>query len=496
VVLRGATQVHTFKVGVQSMLVESGIFSSAIASACTIAVGIAHISNIIDLTCESSSILSNYNCIGPYLAWNTNSFTADINRPWRAVFSLEPNRMLDNFSPLIFGILCLSVQFQGGIQLDWWQLSFLLLMCSLFTCFGYAGNLGIICGFLNAFASLLGLILAMTYVNAPNSLGITICSVLSTKNHHAVPSIGILLITCSSILTLICGFIVAIGAMPDGCNVDCVGPGLNWNTGEEAFITNSNNSWRSVFSLTPVVIANIWTPLIAGVVGLLALFGRIRILFHTWTRAAWWHLFQALFLNFGFAGNWGIITGFVSLMTCLVCFICAKVAGFEPAVGILSCPQSVAGPAKRISKSPTPMRGKNSENQTDKSWNTGIFVNKNKQEKEANRGKVTKPYKTDASISKFNMGSVGYMDQNKETPVYQTNRGTFSGSSHVDSGVSRMNMGSAGIIDTNSSPVMTESNRGAYGTKSHVHLDGGSTKSVDRGPNSKYGVLRKMPWDK
>jgi len=59
-----------------------------------------------------------------------------------------------------------------------------------------------------------------------------------------------------------------------------------------------------------------------------------------------------------------------------------------------------------------------------------------------------------------------------------------------------MNMGSAGIIDTNSSPVMTESNRGAYGTKSHVHLDGGSTKSVDRGPNSKYGVLRKMPWDK
>ena len=75
---------------------------------------------------------------------------------------------------------------------------------------------------------------------------------------------------------------------------------------------------------------------------------------------------------------------------------------------------------------------------------------------------------------------------NKVAAVGSGGSSSASGNTSGDYGVSRWNMGSSGFMDSNKTPVMTESNRGAFGN---------SAKNVDRGPNSQYGVARKMPWD-
>jgi len=64
-----------------------------------------------------------------------------------------------------------------------------------------------------------------------------------------------------------------------------------------------------------------------------------------------------------------------------------------------------------------------------------------------------------------------------------------------NAGVSRLNMGSAGVMDTNRTPVMTESNRAGYGNapSRNNHLE---SKTIDRSPNSAYGVARTFPWEK
>merc|ERR1712129_434259 len=94
---------------------------------------------------------------------DTAAYNSLMNYQWRAsVFSLVPDVFVDNWTPLIFGVMAL-LQCVGGMQSHW--LSGSLLKCllfhvamMLFACFGYAGQAGIVVGFIESFAGLLILI--------------------------------------------------------------------------------------------------------------------------------------------------------------------------------------------------------------------------------------------------------------------------------------------------------------------------------------------------
>lgn len=90
-------------------------------------------------------------------------FTSLLNAGWRSnVFTLVPDDFVDNWTPLIFGIIAVF-QCLGGFQSDWVSGSMLKallfnVVMMLFACFGYAGQAGIIIGFIQALAGLLILI--------------------------------------------------------------------------------------------------------------------------------------------------------------------------------------------------------------------------------------------------------------------------------------------------------------------------------------------------
>ena len=90
-------------------------------------------------------------------------YSSVLNSPWRSnVFSLVPDIFIDNWTPLIFGIIAV-LQCIGGFQSDWISGSLLKVLIfhivmMLFACFGYSGQAGIIVGFIQALAGFLVLI--------------------------------------------------------------------------------------------------------------------------------------------------------------------------------------------------------------------------------------------------------------------------------------------------------------------------------------------------
>ena len=100
---------------------------------------------------------------------------------------------------------------------------------------------------------------------------------------------------------------------------------------------------------------------------------------------------------------------------------------------------------------------------------------------------------SNGGVSKMNMGSYGVMDTSKNNHVDVANRGGFAGTSSSGS-VSKLNMGSAGVMDKPSSAVVTEANRATFAQSASGNK--GTTNTVSRGPDTQYGVLRKMPWEK
>ncbi|XRB01173.1 Transmembrane protein [Pycnococcus provasolii] len=123
-------------------------------------IGFIHLDNVLVEFCDDRV----QNCVGPSLVWaNSDNPVADVNGPfaggftlgqprWRNVFTLRPDVFLDVWSPLMFGIimvLCHFANFKVNfIAGSWARMAFFYLFGSLFAIFGYAGNLGIITGFL------------------------------------------------------------------------------------------------------------------------------------------------------------------------------------------------------------------------------------------------------------------------------------------------------------------------------------------------------------
>ena len=84
-------------------------------------------------------------------------YTSWLNGAWRSsVFSLVPDVFVDNWTPLIFGIIA-TLQCIDGFQSNWVSGSMLKalifnVVMMLFACFGYSGQAGIVIGFVQALA--------------------------------------------------------------------------------------------------------------------------------------------------------------------------------------------------------------------------------------------------------------------------------------------------------------------------------------------------------
>mmetsp|Transcript_98894 Transcript_98894/g.262646 ORF Transcript_98894/g.262646 Transcript_98894/m.262646 type:complete len:153 (-) Transcript_98894:177-635(-) len=84
-----------------------------------------------------------------------------------------------------------------------------------------------------------------------------------------------------------------------------------------------NRGWRSVFTFNPCVMLDIWTPVILGAIGT-CIHLKPSLQFTRITSYAGYAIFMlvtALFGNFGYVSQVGIIIGAFSLLGCLMCII-------------------------------------------------------------------------------------------------------------------------------------------------------------------------------
>ncbi|OEH80412.1 uncharacterized protein LOC34621397 [Cyclospora cayetanensis] len=83
--------------------------------------------------------------------------------------------------------------------------------------------------------------------------------------------------------------------------------------------------WRqALFSFTPEVFVDVWTPFLFGAVSLVAHFSSFELPLVTgdYFRFFCWNLVMALFANLGYAGGLGIICGSYTLLVAFFSLIC------------------------------------------------------------------------------------------------------------------------------------------------------------------------------
>jgi len=120
----------------------------------------------------------------------------------------------------------------------------------------------------------------------------------------------------------------------------CIGPALAWDNNE--FVKNEVNScktglggraWGCVFSFAPEIFIPLWTPFFMALIAIFAQFRSMKLEFisKNWARMCLYYLLMALFGAFGYAGNLGILAGFITVLAAFVCLIMAFVdSGSNP----------------------------------------------------------------------------------------------------------------------------------------------------------------------
>jgi len=133
-------------------------------------------------------------------------------------------------------------------------------------------------------------------------------------------------------------------ALQSKYGLTCIGPQIRWVTEHYRFSEQVNGfaiitlgprtSWRGVFSFKPSVFLDLWAPMIMGVISLFLHLGHTRAdkIADNWIRFGLWFLFQALWGSFGYAGNWGIITGFMGAVLSLCAIFASCIAPHEERV--------------------------------------------------------------------------------------------------------------------------------------------------------------------
>ncbi|GMH91892.1 hypothetical protein TrVE_jg12291 [Triparma verrucosa] len=134
------------------------------ASFLTLSIGLVHISNKLSTQCVSSETTS---CFGPWLYWQkTGDGLADVNgQYWRTVFSFNTSVFFDLWTPIFLGLASLHMHIpalmdsSSAYEKDQWQFNCIFfIITALFGSFGYAGNLGVLGGFVNITAAVVCLV--------------------------------------------------------------------------------------------------------------------------------------------------------------------------------------------------------------------------------------------------------------------------------------------------------------------------------------------------
>ena len=128
-----------------------------VAGFLTLACGVVHIGSKLSNHCAPSATVT---CFTPFLKWQTSSVLDDVNADfWRTIFTFNTSVVFDLWTPLFSALYALhlhlpvvlgSKEWEGG---SWYLCGMLGLFMAFFASFGYAGNLGVITGFVNVFAA-------------------------------------------------------------------------------------------------------------------------------------------------------------------------------------------------------------------------------------------------------------------------------------------------------------------------------------------------------
>mmetsp|Transcript_90711 Transcript_90711/g.234225 ORF Transcript_90711/g.234225 Transcript_90711/m.234225 type:complete len:156 (-) Transcript_90711:323-790(-) len=100
------------------------------------------------------------------------------------------------------------------------------------------------------------------------------------------------------------------------------------------FVTaDCNDPWRRVFTLSPIVLLDLWTPVIMGLLGITIHIRSLLIcnieeslLPHNYVQYGFFMLVTALCGNFGYCGKFGVLVGILSSISVFLC-IMAKLMG-------------------------------------------------------------------------------------------------------------------------------------------------------------------------
>lgn len=276
------------------------------------------------------------NCIGPALSWSGGNFVADQNSVWRRVFPLDPVALFDKWTGVFLGAIMMLVHLPGFklsfCTRTWLHVCFFTVFVMLFGAFPYAGNFGVLVGFFQLPLVLISFLMAFipAYRNEPTTL-------LVHTNRSPVCGCLVdnaLFLTVTKVLSLFCGlFVVACGLVHvfthnfNWCpwmtwgSADCVGPSLRWNPTNMDFLFEGNNAfgWRQIFTFKIDTFCALWGPIALGYITCLQhVRGHLwTSIYSTWPRVFMWFMFLALFSAFGYAGNLGILCGFLCVVVAL-----------------------------------------------------------------------------------------------------------------------------------------------------------------------------------
>ena len=298
----------------------------------TMSVGITHVAYS---TQTSFPQCSGANCVGPALVWggSGNGFIADLNGGWRLVFSLAPSLFATYWTAFVLGLITTMSQFSGFAfnfcTRTWLHTSLWLLFVATFGCFGFAGNWGVIVAVFACISCILSFFTFLTARQSSTTLQLSLChsKLLDCVADNAlVINLARVLSLGVGLLTFVIGLIHVFNRSFQWCPAnpwtECLGPSIRWNTvNSQNFVQSSNGptAWRSIFTLDIEILGPLWGPTVLGYfTAIQHVQDHNHALLMSWPRVCLWFLFIALFANFGYAGNLGIICGFVSVVVALL----------------------------------------------------------------------------------------------------------------------------------------------------------------------------------
>jgi len=311
------------------------LYATLLSAVLTILVGLVQIADQLSRWCPE-----NAECLGPALHFDTSNFIEDQNEQWRRVFTFRPDYFADSWAPLVMGLMSIFVHISPSVRWNaicsnWYRICFWWLFVALWGNFGYAGGFGILVGFVSSVTAVLALMIALTFSLAPTvleiSCSISLCSCSIACCASCLVSFSYVAMIAAALGTLTVGIIHVVLKFPDPCNPEvnsCVGEGLFWPGDNQDFVQDINgppsgNLWRSMFTLAPTVLLDIWTPFVFGVIATMTQLtsNRWEKTCSSWTRVLLFHLVMALFANFGYAGCLGVLIGFISIVVASIAFI-------------------------------------------------------------------------------------------------------------------------------------------------------------------------------